>query len=539
MRNIPVFLFSWLFTVAGAYSQAPAIEWQRTIGGNSQDAIFSAIQTTDGGYLLGGYSSSNISGEKSDNSQGLEDYWIVKIDGLGNILWDKTYGGDSTDYLQKVIQTNDGGYLLGGYTYSSNSGDKTDTAKGGWDTWIIKVDANGNKQWDKSYGGDEKDGLVAMKQTVDGNYLFWAVSKTGINGDKTEASRGLSDFWIVKIDTIGNILWDKTIGSNNMDHILSVQENADGGYILGGFTMSGISGDKTTPNFGFWDFWLVKLDASRNVEWDKSFGGTSSEHVMSVKEMSSGGYLLAGFSSSGVSGNKTEPSRGIYDYWIVRTDDSGNKLWEKAYGGTSAEEMRGGINMTNNGNLILGGFSQSGIGGEKTEANRGMDDYWLIKTDTSGTIIWDKTIGGSGTEFLYSVIPTTDNGYLVAGWSDSPISGEKTDSSRGSFDFWIVKLAPDFTTVGLNELVDNNGISVTVYPNPFSNTTTLQINTIEQISDPLTLSIYDITGKKVKQINNITENQLVINRENLSSGLYIYLLKNNNTPLANGKLIIQ
>jgi Secretion system C-terminal sorting domain len=526
-------------SLAGVYAQTPAIEWQRTIGGDSQDAIFSAAQTTDGGYILGGYSSSGISGEKTDTSRGYEDYWVVKLNSTGIIEWDKTYGGDSTDYLQVVLQTAEGGYMLGGYTYSSNTGDKSDPAKGSWDTWLIKIDPAGNIEWDKSYGGDEKDGLVSMKQTSDGGYLFWAVSKTNANGDKTEISRGLSDYWIVKIDSLGTIEWEKTIGSTNMDHILSLDETSDGGYLLAGFSMSGTGGEKTQASFGFWDFWIVKLDALLNVEWDKSFGGTSSEHIMSAKQLSNGNYLIGGFSSSGASGNKVEPTRGIYDYWILEIDALGNKNWEKAYGGSSAEEMRAGISITSSGDYILGGFSQSDIGGEKTDSTRGADDYWLIKTDLNGDIIWDKTIGGSGTEFLYSVTPTTDNGYLVAGWSDSPISGEKTDSSRGSFDFWIVKLAPDFSALNVENFQESTPVKVNIYPNPFSTSAVLLIDIENTTSKSYSLSLYDLNGKIVRTIDGISGNKIELQRGNLISGTYIYKLTSSGSELSTGKFIIQ
>ncbi len=524
-----------------SFAQAPSIQWQKTIGGNSTEGLFKVIQTTDGGYMLAGYSASGISGEKTDTSRGYEDYWIVKITATGNIQWDKTYGGDSTDYLQTIVPANDGGYLLAGYSVSGINGDKTDTAYGYWDTWIIKIDSNGTKLWDRTYGGsgNKTDGLVSAKQTSDNGYLLWMVSGSGINNIKTDSSRGSSDYWLVKIDSVGNIQWQKTIGGSGIDHILSVIETLDGGYALAGFSWSGISGEKTTASFGGFDYWVVKLDSLRNIEWQKEYGGNSFEHLMSIQQLPDSGYMIGGFSQSGVSGNKTEPSRGGYDYWMIRTDAGGNILWQKVFGGSGAEEMRGGIISTADGGYLHVGFSQSGTSGEKSEPNRGMDDYWIVKTDANGTLQWDKTFGGDSTDFIYTAIQTTDGGFLLAGWSMSGISGDKTGFNRGGYDYWIIKITPDLTGISNNIQTQN---MISIFPNPFNNTATLRIETPLDKNRSYTLIIYDQIGKEVYRIEKIISNETLISRDNLNSGIYFYNLFSNSEGKKinhSGKIIIQ
>lgn len=522
-------------------AQGPSIQWQKTIGGNSTEGLFKVIQTTDGGYMLAGYSASGISGEKSDTSRGYEDYWIVKLDAVGNILWDKTYGGDSADFLQTIVPSADGGYLLAGYSVSSISSDKTDTAYGYWDTWIVKIDSIGKKLWDRTYGGSGNytDGLVSAKQTSDNGYLLWMVSGSGINAIKTDGSRGSSDYWLVKIDSLGNIQWQKVIGGTGIDHILSVIETLDGGYALAGFSWSGIGEDKTTPGFGGFDYWIVKLDASRNIQWQKEYGGNSFEHLMSIQQLPDSSYIIGGFSQSGVSGNKTEPGRGMYDYWTVHTDPQGVILWQKAFGGSAAEENRGGIVPTMDGGYLHVGFSQSGISGEKSEPNRGMDDYWIVKTDANGILQWDKTFGGDSTEFLYTALQASDGGFLLAGWSRSGISGDKTGFNRGGFDYWIIKTTPEPTGISENEQLQN---IVTIFPNPFNNNATVRINDDITKGRAFTLVFYDVNGKEVKRIEKITSKETSFSRDNLKNGIYFYTLYNESGSKKtnySGKIIIQ
>src|SRR5688572_14626411 len=254
-----------LFLPVVSFSQtAPTKQWDKTIGGSHIDEFSSLQQTSDGGYILGGYSNSGISGDKSQANQGLNDFWALKLDASGNKLWDKTIGGNHEDYLSSLQQTSDGGYILGGGSSSGISGDKSQVNKGVTDLWIIKLDATGNKLWDKTYGGSGGDYLSSLHQTSDGGYILGGGSISGISGDKSQANKGNWDYWIVKLDVAGNKLWDKTIGGNSEDHLLSLQQTSDGGYILGGWSTSGINGDKSQSGNGGADYWVVKIDAAGN-----------------------------------------------------------------------------------------------------------------------------------------------------------------------------------------------------------------------------------------------------------------------------------
>lgn len=450
---IIVIVFS--FFVSNRSLSQPSIEWQNTIGGSGNDLLFSIQSTPDGGYILGGYSESNISGDKTENSNGGNDYWIVKIDAFGNILWQNTIGGSGNDQLTCLKLTSDGGYILGGYSISNISGDKTENSIGLFDYWIVKTDSMGNVQWQNTIGGNNLDWLISISQTSDGGYILGGFSNSGASGDKTENSNGQFDYWIVKTDSMGSIQWQNTIGGNGFDQLYSVHQTSDGGYILGGFSDSDISGDKAANSLGWNDYWIVKTDATGNIQWQRTIGGNSSDQLFSLQPTTDGGYILGGWSQSGMSGDKMENSIGLYDFWLVKVDAMGNLQWENTIGGSS-NDYPFPLWQTSDGGFITGGYSASNISGDKTENSVGLDDYWIVKTSSTGNIEWQKTIGGSTADRLRSIMQTSDGGYILGGFSESNISGDKTENSNGQYDYWVVKLKPG-TPLPV-ELISFNGV---------------------------------------------------------------------------------
>jgi hypothetical protein len=370
-------LFILFFIVNTAFSQV-VIEWQNTIGGSANDALYSIHQTYNGSYILIGSSDSNISGDKTEDSKGGLDYWVIKTNALGNIEWQKTIGGSGDDQYPCIHPTVNGGYIIGGLSSSNISGDKTENSKGGFDFWILKLDINGNIQWQKTIGGSGVDRLNSIRQTTDDGYILGGYSDSNISGDKSENSRGGMDYWIVKTDSTGNIQWQRTYGGSEHDWLSSMQQTSDGGYILGGFSYSGISGDKTEQSQGGWDYWIIKINAAGYIQWQKTIGGSSADYLTSIKQTTDGGFILGGRSFSSISGDKTEDSKGGYDYWIVKTDSFGNIQWQKTIGGNNGDYLTS-IQQTNDGNFILGGYSASDISGDKTENCKGGFDYWIIK----------------------------------------------------------------------------------------------------------------------------------------------------------------
>jgi hypothetical protein len=422
------------------------IEWQKTIGGSSVDWFSSIQPTADGGYILGGISVSNISGVKTENCLGMNDYWIVKTDSIGNIQWQNTIGGSLNDNLSAVLQTVDGGFILGGYSESDISGDKTENSLGDWDYWLVKTDALGNVEWQNTIGGILEDELFALQQTADGGYILGGKSRSDISGDKTENSQGGYDYWIVKTDSIGDIQWQSTIGGSINDELNSIHQTTDGGFILGGFSGSGISGDKTENCLGGYDYWIVKTDSQGNIQWQNTLGGSVNDFMYSVRQTADGGYVLGGNSNSNISGDKSENCFGLDDCWIVKTDIAGNIEWQNTIGGSNADKVSS-IQQTNDGGYILGGYSLSNVSGDKTENSIGDGDFWIVKTDSAGNIQWQNTVGGSYDEKLTSIQQLADGTFILGGNSVSDVSGDKTENSFGLQDYWILKLTNDYNLI--------------------------------------------------------------------------------------------
>ena len=428
-----------LFITFQAYTQAPTKVWDSTIGSAGSDIAKTVITTNDGGFVVAGYSISGISGDKTEASRGGSDYWIVKLNSTGQKVWDKTIGGSGNESANLVISTSDGGFVVGGNSTSGISGDKTAASKGGDDYWVVKLNSAGQIVWDKTIGGSGFDVPYGIAAANDGGFVVAGYSSSGISGDKTEASKGSRDYWIIKLNSAGQIVWDKTIGGSGTDFPHAIVAANDGGFVVAGSSPSGISGDKTEASKGINDYWIVKLNSAGQIVWDKTIGGSGFDVPYGIAAANDGGFVVAGDSPSGISGDKTEASRGSEDYWVVKLNSAGQKVWDKTIGG-SGGELPTGIAAANDGGFVVAGWSISGISGDKTEASKGGYDYWIVKLNSAGQKVWDKTIGSSGNDYPYTIVATNDDGFVVAGYSPSGISGDKTQASKGGDDYWIVKI---------------------------------------------------------------------------------------------------
>ncbi len=288
------------------------IEWQRTLGGTGNDAGYAIQQTNDGSFIVAGRTFSN-NGDVSGN-HGASDIWIIKLDGSGTMLWNKTFGGSVEDESKSIQQTSDGGYIVAGYTFSNN-GDVLDN-NGASDLWVIKLDAIGTLQWQKTFGGTSTDIATSIQQTSDAGFIVAGYTSSN-NGDVSGSHGGL-DYWVLKLDAIGTLQWQKTLGGTSTDIATSVHQTSDAGFIVAGQTDSN-NGD-IINNHGNTDVWIVKLEANGVLQWQKTLGGFSSEGAMAVEQTTDAGYIIAGYTSSNdgdVSGN-----HGSYDFWIIKLGPS-------------------------------------------------------------------------------------------------------------------------------------------------------------------------------------------------------------------------
>lgn len=462
-----------LLCTAPATAQGPLPrQWDRTLGGSEVDNLSTVQPTADGGYIVGGSSDSGVSGDKTEPSRGTlptsnsnYDYWLVKLNAAGVKQWDRTLGGNQTDALSQVQQTADGGYILGGYSNSPASGDRSAPAKDGY--WVVKVDALGVKQWDRAFGNGSLPFLNALQQTTDGGYILGGYSLGGLPqspgmGDQSDVNQGDHDYWLIKLDANGTKQWDRAYGGSGFDMLQDVQQTTDGGYILGGTSVSGISGHKSEASRGSNDFWVIKVDAQGNRQWDRTYGGAGSDWLYSLRQTPDGGYILAGESASGVSGDKTQASQGGTDYWVVKLDGQGHQQWDRTLGGSGTERANA-VRPSADGGFVVGGQSNSGLSGDKSQAGFGLADYWVVKLTAAGTKVWDAAYGGSAFDELRDLQPTADGGLVLGGVSVSGASCGKTQGSRGLSDYWVLKLgaagAPLSTITG-DTLLCNPGSAV-------------------------------------------------------------------------------
>jgi hypothetical protein len=462
----------------GQAQVAPNIEWQRSLGGSNLDAASSIQRTSDGGYILAGVTQSN-NGDVSGN-HGENDFWVVKLDADGVIQWQKALGGSDFDLARSVQQTTDGGYVVTGSSPSSD-GDVTG-GHGGTDVWVVKLDPDGMVDWQETYGGTDDDGGSAIQQTSDGGYIIAGNSRSN-DGDVT-GNHGGPDAWVLKLDVGGTLQWQKCLGGTGYDATYSVQQTSDGGYILAGETGSN-DGDVSGNHGGDGiDCWIVKLDGSGNLQWQKTLGGSGNDVAASIRQTDDGGYIMAASSPStdgDVSGN-----HGATDFWTVKLDTVGNVQWQQSLGG-SLSDFASDIHQLADGGYIVAGITQSQDG--DVTANNGSRDVWVVRLNAQGTLLWQKTMGGSSNDSGSAIALTDQGGYVVGGYTDSN-DGDVT-GNHGGRDCWVVKLGPD--PLGIPEL--ENTASFSLFPNPSSDAVNIQLDLAT--SATVRLQLYDATGQLV------------------------------------------
>ena len=497
-----VFCILGLFFV-GVLSAQPTIQWQKTFGGTFGDEAEVIQQTTDGGYILGGYTSSN-DGDVFGNNGSL-DFWMIKLNANGVVQWKKTYGGSLDESIYGMQQTLDGGYVAVGYTRSTN-GDVSGH-NGYFDAWVLKLNANGSIQWQKALGGSGWEDAWDVQQTTDGGYIVVGQSSS-TDGDVT-INHGYADYWIVKLSSTGTIEWQRSHGGNYDDIAYAVKQTLDGGYIVAGASAS-TDGD-VTGNHGNTDYWVVKLNFDGKIEWEKSLGGSYLDRPNDIHLTHDGGYIVFGMAYS-MDGDVTG-NHGAFDFWVVKLSKTGDLEWQKALGG-STEEFARTMNLTNDNGYILTGLAGSTNG--DVIGNDGGGDLWVVKLSEMGELEWQKTYGGTKAELGSSIQQTTDGGYVVAGYAWS--SDGDVSVNKGQTDFWVVKLSPEATSTSTPTTQ-----TLQLYPNPATNTISISpaVALAEEGVAPQTLSI-QITNLLGQVLSHQTSppNQ-PINISTLPTGLYL------------------
>ena len=362
-------------------------QWAKTYGGSQYDSVADLIQLTDtGGYI--------VCGRTASFGAGSYDIWLLELSALGEVEWERTYGGSGGDYPYSIQQTSDGGYILAGTTYSFGSGDG--------DAWVLKVSSTGDVEWEKTYGGIDYDTVRCLQTTSDGGYI--------VVGYTENWGAGGYDIWILRLSSTGSIVWQNTYGGFDNDYGWSIEQTSDGGYIVGGET------------FSFGDFsdnaWVLKLSSTGSIVWQKIYGGSDMDWSSEAHQTGDGGYIVVGGTFSFGAGD--------CDGWILKLNSAGTVQWQRAYGEFDFDYTYS-IQQTSDDGYIVGGYTYS--------FGAGTDDAWVIKLDSNGDIDWERTYGDTLSDWGRGIQETGSGGYIGYGSTYS--------TGAGSSDFSILKLYSD------------------------------------------------------------------------------------------------
>lgn len=456
------------------FAQVPEVEWIRSYGGSSYDLGYSVKQTSDGGFIVVGSTESNGAGSK--------DVWLIRTNPSGDVLWSKTFGESGFDVGSSVRQNTDGGFIIVGETRSFNA-DSTDIL-------LIRTDSLGNLIWLNTYGGLNVQVGTDVQQTSNGGFI--------VSGYKVTDSLSHSNAILLKVNGLGTNVQLFQFDSGDFDYATSVVQNNSGG-----FAFTGNSKFSSTD----YNIWLVVTDPSGNIISDRTYGGSESEYGSSIIYTNDGGYAIGGTTFSFGAGGA--------DFWLVRTNNSGDTLWTKTYGGPSTE-LLSSICQTYDGGFIMTGYTSSfGFGGST--------DLWLVRTNNLGDTLWTKSVGGSSYERGFSVQTTTDSGFIVTGYT----------TSNGASDVYLVRLKNNNQTTGIE--VDEDLELTTFklfqnYPNPFNPSTKIRFS-IPNVGTGLALTVlkvYDVLGNEIAALVNEYKEagtyEIDFNANQLSSGIYFYTL---------------
>jgi gliding motility-associated-like protein len=451
----------------------PIEDFDRTFGGDDYEEQNALIRLPDG-FLLGGNSrSSSGTGEINSTMFGNYDFFVVKTDFDLQPIWQKSFGGGGEDWLRAMIPTADGGFLAAGYSNSGISGVKSQQNRGNYDFWVVRFDAAGQLIWEKTFGGTGDDECYSILEMPDrSGFLLGGFSNSPIGFEKSENTRGDLDFWLIRIDNAGQRIWDKTLGGPGREQFHTMLWASDGNLILSGGTSSASNQNEvgSDPARGSVDFWMVKYSVdNQQVMWNHRYGGYAEDFAYSLLERRvGGGFLLGGTSKSAaaVGGNCSNCKRsefyGDRDFWLVETDSDGKMLRDWSFGGTGLDVLYQ-IKETPFDQILVAGVSDSPISGSKTASDLGNYDFWTIFLDKTGKKIWEQTWGGEGADALTKVIQNPDGSFLLAGHSDSPKGLIKTEDARGKNDFWLVKTFCDLTTEILTDtIIKCGGVPISI-----------------------------------------------------------------------------
>nr|WP_199156165.1 T9SS type A sorting domain-containing protein [Pedobacter sp. ASV2] len=494
---------------------AQEILWQKDIKSPTQNFLSQVSTTLDQQYLITGSTIQIPKVHTAENKQNNGyDYHVVKLNQQGEEVWEKYFSGESHDYLSSSIATQEGGFLVSGTSYSSKGLDKKEDSKGGSDIWLIRLNEFGDEMWQKTLGSNSDEEARAVVQTTDLGFFIAG------NVQNSTTGYGSKDALIIKLDKDGKELSQLILGGKSLDEVEKMLPTKDGGVLVGIYSRSTLGGSKKTENFGEGDYWIVKLDKSGKVEWEKNYGGKGDDHLRTLA-LTSSGYIIGGESRSERSGNKTVGIEEGTDLWLISLNEKGEEIWQKSFNFKNRDVLMGmsvlhSADDTSSKGILLGGYTQA-------EGKIESDDetFWMLYLNQDGNEQWRKHVKGESRkkeERLSDLKLNKDGSIVLAGTSAE---------EPGKENWKIVKLGDS----QIDKLIEKQEIKI--YPNPVTDYAYVETGFDFKEAD---ITLYDMGGRQ--QQNFKTKNKVTkINTQNLIQGVYLVVIKTDTSKTANAKLI--
>ena len=505
-----LFLLSTILLFSNAFAQFGSISSQYCIGSTSNDILIKDAVLDNGNRIVLFRSDSPAGGDKTENCRGSEDIWVLCLDPNDQIVWQKTIGGILIDEASDLLITLYQSIYLSGSTSSPPSFEQTNLLYGNCDAWLIKMNSSGDILWNKNYGGYDYDYFSKLIELPSGNLMTFGISASGISGNKTSINYGYADIWSLKLDSNGTILNDQSIGGSYPEDKPRAIQTAPNRIKLVAESASDVSGLKTEPSFGGNDIWVLDLDTNCNIIQQKTIGGTSYDTPNDVLWSMNNELLILATSWSNISGLKTENSYGYSDNWILKLDEQLNIIQQKTIGG-DLYEFEGCFVEMPNGNLCVATTTESTTNQFQSQQEIGQSDTWIYLLDPGFNVVADQTIGTIQYEVnIWIRLNANQTELNILMSSNGDDTNDKTCPSKGEFDCWGVKLNATLEVIDIQ-----SPSSIKVYPNPTSDFITFENNNSEQF---LSIDLLDYAGKHIK---SFTPNNASINLSDLTTGIYL------------------
>ncbi|WP_100076892.1 T9SS type A sorting domain-containing protein [Chryseobacterium camelliae] len=546
------------FLCAVLSMSAQNVLWQKDIESSSQDFLSQVTTTIDQQYLITGSSiqSRKLSGESNQNLG--YDFHLIKFNQSGEQVWEKYFSGQNHDFLSATVNTQEGGFLLAGTSFSGKGLDKKEDSKGGSDFWLVRINEFGDEVWQKTLGTSSDEEARSVIQTTDSGFFVAG------NIQNSEKGYGSKDAWIIRLDKNGKEISQLILGGRGLDEVEKMVPTKDGGALLGIYSRSGsvsinddrslmndkithqsslINYAKSVENYGEGDYWIVKLSKEGKVEWEKNFGGKGDDHLRTLA-VTSTGYLIGGESRSERSGNKTVGIEEGTDIWLIALNERGEESWQKSYSFKNRDVLMGmsvvskvksqelGTKNQESGaksqdgqdttkGILLGGYTQA-----EGRIESGDEQFWMLYLDQNGNEQWRKHVKGESgkkEERLSDIKLNRDGSIILAGTSAEELGKE---------NWKIVKLGDS----QIDQLIEKQDIRI--YPNPVSDYAYVEIGFEGQRAGVFEaeISVYDMGGRQLQSMktkNTVTK----INTQALVQGAYLVSVKTSDNKTASAKLI--